>query len=295
MSVEPSLPAAASAAEHEPFISLRLSVAGAPWRLSGGWLAAAGLLAASGPAALQGPLLTVALGVILAEVLWGALWWQLAPAHAWALNRARGRPALPYVQPGSPAGRLLGWPEPGPAAAMLRSGVPLAAVALLAAWPLGRFAVTLTVVVLLAVLLAMAARLAGLTGLARWLQVLVQVALPFALGVALLGAWAPAPQSHFLLGLGLGYTLLARAILPSAVDTPGRRLWRMLLGAAGFALVVVVLLGARLLLAAGVAGLLAVAPLLLLARPDEHSARAAQPWALAVVMLSAAAVGFGIG
>lgn len=292
------MPAAASTAnqaEHEPFVSLRLSIAGSPWRLSGGWLVLAALLAAQGAAMGREPLLLLLLAVVLAEVLWGALWWQLAPARAWALNRARRRPALPYVQPASPAGRLLGWPDPGPAAAILRAGLPLAALALLLALPLGPIAVALTGSVLLAVLLAMAARLAGLFGLAAWLQALCQAALPFTLGIVVSGGWPAAPQSYQLASLGLGYTLLARALIPPPASTPGRRLWHLLLAGAGLAAVVVALLAAGLLWAAGAAGLLGVAPLLLLARLDSVSARAAQPWALAVVMLSAAAIGFGIG
>lgn len=292
------MPAAANAAdhaEHEPFVALRLAFAGSPWRLSGGWLALAGLLAAQGLTFWRGPLLPWLLAIVLAEVLWGALWWQLAPAHAWALNRARRRPALPYVQPDSPAGRLLGWPEPGPAAAMLRAGLPLAALALLLALSLGQFAVVLTGCVLLAVLLAMAARLAGLLGLAAWLQALCQVALPFALGVSLLASWPTAPQSYYLAGLGLGYTLLARALIPPSASTPANRQGHLLLAGAGLAAVVAVLLASGLLLAAGLVGLLGVAPLLLLARLDGPAARAAQPWALAVVMLSAAAIGLGIG
>jgi hypothetical protein len=292
------VPAAASAAdqaEHEPFVSLRLSFAGSPWRLSGGWLVLAGMLAAQGAGIDRGALLPLLLAVVLAEVLWGALWWQLAPAHAWAHNRARRRPALPYVQPDSPAGRLLGWPEPGPAAAILRTGLPLAGLALLMALPLGPIAVALTGGVLLAVLLAMAARLARLFGLAAWLQTLCQAALPYALGVAVSGPWPAAPHSHYLAGLGLGYILLARALIPPPASTPANRLLHLLLAGAGLAAIVVVLLASGLLLAAGVAGLLGVAPLLLLARLDSGPARAAQPWALAVVALSAAAIGLGIG
>ncbi len=59
----------------------------------------------------------------------------------------------------------------------------------------------------------------------------------------------------------------------------------LLIAAAGLAAILAVLLAARLPLAAGVVGLLAVAPLLLLARMDDSPAqRAAQPWLLAVVM-----------
>ncbi len=291
----PAVAAATDQAEHEPFVALRLWLAGSPWRLSGGWLLLAGLIAAAGQQAWRGPWLPVLLALALAEVVWGALWWQLTASHAWPLHQARRRPALPYVQPDSPAGRLLGWPKPGAAAAMARSGLPLAALALLLALPISRLALLLTGLVLLAALLGMAARQAELSGLAGWLQALVQMALPFVLGVSLAGPWPPAPQGAFLVGLGSGYTLLARSLLVSSHQTPTGRMLNLLIAAAGFAAILAVLLAARLPLAAGVVALLAVAPLLLLARMDDSPARAAQPWLLAAVMFSAAAIGFGIG
>lgn len=281
--------------EHESFVALRLWLAGSPWRLSGGWSLLAGLIAAAGQQIGSGPWLAVLLALALTEVVWGALWWQLTPAQAWPLHRARRRPALPYVQPESPAGRLLGWPQPGAGAAVARAGLPLAALALLLALPVGRLAVLLTALVLLAVLLGMAAQQAGLSGLAGWLRASVQMALPFVLGVSLAGPWPPAPQGALLAGLGLGFTLLARSLLASSHQTPTGRMFNLLIAAAGFVAILAVLLAARLPLAAGVVGLLAVAPLLLLARMDGSPARVAQPWLLAVVMLSAAAVGFGIG
>jgi hypothetical protein len=281
--------------EHEPFVSLRLWLAGTPWRLSGGWLLLAGLLAAAGQQAWRGPWLPVLLALALAEVVWGALWWQIVPTRAWPLHRARGRPALPYVQPASPAGRLMGWPEPGAAAAVARAGLPLAGLAVVLALPIGRVAVALTGAVLLAVLLGMTARQAGLTGLAGWLQALVQVALPFALGVSLLGQWPPAPQGAFLLGLGLGYTLLARSLVQSSQQTVNGPLVHLLFAGGGFAAILAVLLATGQSLAAGVVGLLAVAPLLLLARSDGSQTRVAQPWLLAAVIVSSAAIGFGIG
>jgi hypothetical protein len=281
--------------EHEPFVSLRLWLAGTPWRLSGGWLLLAGLIAAAGQQAWRGPWLPVLLALALAEVIWGALWWQIVPTRTWPLHRARRRPALPYIQPASPAGRLLGWPEPGAAAAVARAGLPLAGLAVVLALPIGQVAVALTGAVLLAVLLGMTARQAGLTGLAGWLQAVVQVALPFALGVSLLGQWPPAPQGAFLLGLGLGYTLLARSLVQSSQRTVNGPLVHLLFAGGGFAAILAVLLVTGQSLAAGVVGLLAVAPLLLLARSDGSQARVAQPWLLATVIVSSAAIGFGLG
>ncbi len=292
------LPAAVAApdhVEHEPLVSLRLWLAGSPWRLSGGWLVVAGLIAAAGQQAGSGPWLSVLLALALAEVVWGALWWQLTPSHAWPLHRAHRRPTLPYVQPASPAGRLLGWQEPGAAAAIARAGLPLAALAVLLALPISRLALLLTALVLLAVLLGMAAQHASLEGLAGWLQASVQLGLPFALGVSLAGSWPPAPQGPILLGLGVGYVLLARSLVTWPQQAPASHAHNLLIAGAGFAAILVALLAARLPLAAGAVGLLAVAPLLLLSRLDGNPPRSAQPWLLAATMLSAAAVGFGIG
>lgn len=276
---------------------MRLWLAGSPWRLSGGWLAVAGLIAAAGEEIWLGPWLPVLLALTLAEALWGALWWQLVPAQRWPLHRAQRRPALPYIQPASPAGRLLGWPEPGAAAAITRAGVPLIALALLLSVAISPLAVALTGAVALLVLLAMAARQAGLTGLVGWLYALVVAALPFTLGVALAspGHWPPASQMAWLLGLGLGCCLLVRALAPSVAQPAAGGLLRLLTAAAGFAALAVVLLASGHLLAAGVVGLLAAAPLLLLARADGRQPAAAQPWMLAATLVSAAALGFGIG
>jgi hypothetical protein len=178
---------------------------------------------------------------------------------------------------------------------MVRAGLPLAALAILLALPIGQAALLLTGLVLLTVLLGMAAGQAGLTGLAGWLQALIQATLPFALGVALAGQWPSPPQGAYLVSLGLGYTLLARSLVLAPRQSPSSRVADLLIATGGFASILVVLLAAWQPLAAGVVGLLAVAPLLLLARMDDQQQRTAQPWLLAAVLFSSAAVGFGIG
>lgn len=292
-------PAAAAAGERDvgPLVSLRLWLAGSPWRPSGGWLALAGMVAAAGPALGHGPWLPLLLALALAEMLWGALWWQLVPARRWPLHRAQRRPTLPYIQPASPAGRLLGWPEPGVAAAITRAGAPLAALALLLALAISPLAILLTGAVIALVLLAMVARQAGLSALVGWLYALVVAALPFALGVAMgaRGQWPPAPLGPWLLGLALGYSLLARALTPRAGHSSANGSARLLIAAAGFVALLITLLASRHMLAAGVVGLLAVAPLLILAQANGRPPAAAQPWTLAAILVSAAALGFGIG
>jgi hypothetical protein len=171
----------------------------------------------------------------------------------------------------------------------------LAALAVLLALPISRLALLLTGLVFLAVLLGMAAQQAGLKGLSGWLQSLVQLALPFVLGVSLAGSWPPAPQGVLLMGLCAGYILLARSLVTWPQQTPASHALNLLIAGAGFAAILGVLLAARLPLAAGAVGLLAVAPLLLLSRLDGNPARSAQPWLLSATMLSASALGFGIG
>ena len=185
----------------------------------------------------------------------------------------------------------------GATAARVAADPALAGLALLLALAISPLAVVLTGAVILLALLGMAARQAGLTSLVGWLYALVFAALPMALGVAvgLAGQWPPAPQSGWLLALALGYTLLARALAPDAQPPSGRGLARLLMAAAGLGLVTVALLGSGLLLAGGVVGLLAAAPLLILARADGPPPAAVQPWALAAILVSAAALGFGIG
>lgn len=290
------MPAASSAPdqpEQPSFVALRLWLADSPWRLSGGWLLLAGWLAAGGVPTGQ-PWLPLVLALVLAEVVWGALWSQLVPSHAWPLHQARRRPGLPYVQPGSPAARLLGWPDPGPAAAIVRAGLPLVALALLLGLAIGWPALLASGLVVLIVLLAMAAQRAGLAGMTGWLQALVQAALPCALGVSLAGPWPVGPHGAWLAGLALGFTLLARALISGRSQAAGDA-QRLLVAAAGAAAVVAVLLLNGQPVAAGLAGLLAAAPLLMLARPTDRTARAAQPWLLALLLVSALALGTGIG
>lgn len=287
------------------FIALHLWLADTPWRLSGGWLLFAGLIAAAGWQTLYTALVSTLLALVLAEVLWGALWSQLVPIHAWPLHHARRRPRLPYVQPGSPAARLLGWPVPGPAAAIARAGLPLLAMAVLLAILVGRTAVLASIGVLLVVLLAMAAQRARLVSLVGWLQALVQVAAPYMLGVALAGPWPNGASGARLVLLGFGYTLLARALIfvalardPGSVKTDlSVSFHRLLLAAAGTTLVTAVLLFGQQYLAAGLVVLLAAAPLLILGAGNDlvQTQRTAQPWLLALVLVSAAAVGTGIG
>ncbi len=261
----------------------------------------AGLVAFAGKEALALPWLPLALALVLAELLWMALWMQVVPPRPWPGRLAHRRPALPYVAPGSPAARLLGWQQPGTLAAIVRGGVPLVLLALLIAYLLGSIAVALTAIAIVLAVLGTIARRAGLIGLTHWLHALLIAGPPIALGVSLAGAWPVLPEGLWLAGLALGAFFLARA----AVETPHLPLEAAVAGSGGLRLILIagagvvalasVMLFAQKPLALGVIVLLAAAPLLTLARPTRRGHGAFQAWCLLLVLFAAAAIGLGVG
>ncbi len=119
-----------------------------PWRVAAFWAAGAGLLAAGAPqrwSTLDGK--TLVLLLLLADVLWGALW-RMAGGRAALLTlpSAGGGQALwlPYLQDNSPATRLFREDEPDVWAYALRGGGPVLLLALLVSAALGRDALLLT-------------------------------------------------------------------------------------------------------------------------------------------------------
>lgn len=108
-----------------------------PWRVAGGWSLLAGLLAGG---LVQQPerwdWVLIALLFVLVDLLWGSIWGALTiPAslpRVTALAR-RSRFWLPYLQPGSPASRLLGMDGPGILPVIARIALPSMLLALLVA------------------------------------------------------------------------------------------------------------------------------------------------------------------
>lgn len=256
---------------------MRVWLADSPWRLTGAWLALAGLVASAGLRVLEQPVLTVLLAVLLADPIWGALWVQttgFAP-----LDREQ-RPNLPYGTPGSPAARVAGWYR----------HLPVLVLAAVGAWLLSPAALILTAVVWLLALVGAAARQANFSGWVGWLQALVQVTLPFALGVTLAGPWPGGTAGLLLAGLAFGLTLLGRACHPaSAEDSPGSVLF---LAGLGSMLIAAVMLVAGQFLLVGIVVLLAAGPLLILSRSTRNG-RAVQFWWWLLAL--AASVGLGLG
>lgn len=280
--------------EETSFLAIQAWFSGSPWRLTGGWYFIAGLAAAGGLTSLGRPWIAAVMGLVLAGAIWGALWSQLAVRGNLPATYTLRRPAWPYVTPESPAGRIAGWQRPGALGRLVRVAVPLAGLALLLAWPLGRSALLATAAAIVAAVLGAAVVRAGLSTLSSLLRGLVVAGLPFALGVLMPGAWPDQPLGLWLLALAGGYILLTAASQPRPAGQAG---WLpLLLAVGGAALLAGALLFAGLPMAAVVSLLLMAPPLLSMSgvgRVDR--AGAAQAWWLAAVLCSALAVATGIG
>jgi hypothetical protein len=123
-----------------------------PLRPTAAWAAVAALLSTG--SMTFGPSLDwreLALLLLLVDPLWGAIW-RLAAGRLELLPlRERDVPSLvwlPYLQPGSPAARLLGWDDNGVLHLVMRVAMPTALLALAVAMTLGSAAFWLTVIIL---------------------------------------------------------------------------------------------------------------------------------------------------
>jgi hypothetical protein len=140
----------------------------------------------------------LALLLLLVDPLWGAIW-RLAAGRLEMLPLRSGEgPSLvwlPYLQPGSPAARLLGWDDNGVLHLLMRVALPSALLAIGVALTLGPAAVWMTAIML------------GL-GLTGWIihhtvgyvpaafHSAATVALPWAVTLALVGV---SPDQQFWL------------------------------------------------------------------------------------------------
>ncbi|NOZ26626.1 MAG: hypothetical protein GXP39_01050 [Chloroflexi bacterium] len=237
-----------------PLIGMRLWLTRSFWRLGPGWAVLAGALASGALVWRSQDLLRLLLLVFLADPAWGGLWTILAERRHDTLDGDEWWPsttfALPYLRPGSPAARLLGWAESDRSlVAAWRLGLPTLLATGLVALILGREAVLAT---LLALSLCMigwgTARLNGRPN--TWVQASLTIGLPWVLGHLIY-----APMTLASLGGGAAFTVWQRAALE--VENGNQRAWWLLaLSQLG---VVALLVGTRHpLWAAGVA--LASAP-----------------------------------
>lgn len=180
-----------------------------PLRPTAGWAVIAALLALGAPTlSLPFRLQELALILLLVDPIWGSIW-RLAAGRLELLPLREQDVArtvwLPYLEPGSPAARLLGWDDTGVMHLIMRVALPSALVALAVALTLGAAAFSLTLALL------------GL-GLAGWIMrhsfgyvpavmhSAATVALPWALGLSQAGL-TPAHEAwpHYIALVGLWF------------------------------------------------------------------------------------------
>lgn len=179
-------------------INAQIWIERAPWRPAAMWAGVAGFLAAGLPFSVV-DWQTLALALLLVDVLWGSVW-RLAGGRDLLLPLAprvlRQEVRLPYLEAGSPAARLFAedhtdlWPL------AFRVGAPAVLLSFVVAAVLGVGALFLTLSVALLTILGWTAR-HTLTGIPVVLFSLVTIGLPWLLvlrevtpaGVAIV--WAP--------------------------------------------------------------------------------------------------------
>jgi hypothetical protein len=192
-------------------MGMRIWLSRSPWRLGAAWAAIAGALA-SGGLTWQGlDWIHLALLVFLTDPVWGGVW------SVW-VERQRGigeevhdpvtRPPVPYLRPGSPAARLLGWMGADQTLVVTwRLGFPALLTAILISLILGWQALSATGVALILCFVGwIARRLYGLPGL--WAQALLTIGLPWILGHVMYTPLRPLAG-----GLALAFVLWQRAAL----------------------------------------------------------------------------------
>lgn len=276
---EPSQPV--SSLPDESLINARLVLVGPLWRPAAAWMLLAGFVASSGLAIRQPSLLPLLFALLLADPLWGALWAQTVRRPAPPRQDHLRRGWLPYAQPSALGGGQ------GPAAALVREGLPPLAAAAVVAAAVGPAAVWATALVVVFCALGGLASRAAILPVVAWLRVLVGVALPFGLGVALAGGWFGWPVSAQLVAVGLGVTLMAGAGHAPMDREPYPLLW----GGLGAAVLVAAFLLAGQAVLAGVVGLLTAGPLLQLAHPQRARPKTLSAWLWVTAMVAALALG----
>ena len=206
-----------------PLIGMRLWITRSPWRLGAAWVALAGALASGGLAEHPLNWVKLLLLVFLADPGWGSLWTVLAERRrdAWEDSAPIAAPALPYLQPGSPAARLLGWAESDLSLmAAWRLGLPSLFVATLVALILGRMAIIATAVAFALCFIGwITRRLYGQPD--AWAQAILTVGLPWALGYL-----AYAPVTATMVALTVAWALWQWAAL--GIEQGEWRSWWML-------------------------------------------------------------------
>lgn len=273
-------------------VNAQIWLSHSPLRPTAGWAVLAALLATGWP--VSPPTVTwrdLALIVLLADPLWGSLW-RLAAGRLEMLplrEQDVAQPVwLPYLEPGSPAARLLGRDERGVLHLLWRVVAPSVGVTLAIAWVLGPAALWLTTLVIA-------------VGVAGWivrhtvgyipalLHSLVTIALPWLLTLLLLGVG----PGHAQWGLHL-----ALLVLWTLHNWGEGRVLRVTGDRLGLTLLALADVGLAALLIAGRAPL-ALAVLAVIWLPMWLAVYQGRPlqrlnvWWLVALLITAAAVGQG--
>lgn len=133
---------------HNTTLNSQIWLSAFPWRPTAGWAALAALLSTgllAQPEVLNWQ--TLALLLVLVDLLWGGIWrlaagrQEMLPLHTQVVPQ---RVWLPYLQPDSPAQKLLGWDSSGVLPLLFRVALPSIALALALASVLGVIAVVMT-------------------------------------------------------------------------------------------------------------------------------------------------------
>lgn len=155
-----------------------------PWRPTAAWAAVAALLAQGGLVRLHAlDWQAIALTLLLVDPLWGSIW-RLAAGRREVLSLHSQstfyRPWLPYLQPSSPAYKLLVWNDTGVLPLLFRIALPGVGITLALALVLGWPAVWLTAAVIVVSALGWTSRRTFHTAPVL-LQSVVTIALPWLL------------------------------------------------------------------------------------------------------------------
>lgn len=272
-----------------PLIGMRLWLARSPWRLGAAWAVIAGALA-SGELTWQGPdWIRLFLLVFLADPIWGGLWAVWIECRRGVEgdrdHHLAAAPVVPYLRPGSPAARLLGWMEADRALVVAwRLGFPALLAAISASLILGWRALFATGLALTLCFIGWTTRrLNGLPNL--WAQALLTIGLPWVLGHE-----TYAPLRAVAGGLVLAFVLWQRAAL--GIQCGERHAWR-LLGIAQVAAIAVLVIARHPLGAAGLALMALPAWWMHIGQEMEPSAMLArsQIWWWLALLLSSWALG----
>ncbi len=247
--------------EAGPLVQLQISLSRVPWRLAPAWSVLAGAFAAGKPLDDPAWWLRVVAALVLGDLAWGVLRRYVAASPDRRPTPGRLGAVLPYAQPDSPVSAavrelsLEGTDWHGALAGII--------LVLGGALLLGVPAFVLSFVAILVTIVAWALARRGDMPAACF--ALLDVFLPFALGLVAAGWGASSVPAWQPLLVGVAFTILQWGALRSAAPSASRRPWLGL--ALGSLAVLAALVGLAMPWAAAIAAVLLVPPLYWLGKP----------------------------